>query len=117
MIAPTFEDRTEPMPSTTALLQHWYFHVPNLILAALMYLMATYFVLMLAFGWTQHAQGAFLRVFHGIVNPVLRTARLLTPRIVPNGIIPVLAVVWLAALRVLLYWGVSLAGIRPDIGA
>jgi uncharacterized protein YggT (Ycf19 family) len=105
------------MPSTTALLQHWYFHVPNLILAALMYLMATYFVLMLAFGWTQHAQGAFLRVFHGIVNPVLRSVRFITPRIVPNGIIPVLAVVWLAALRVLLYWGVSLAGIRPDIGA
>lgn len=103
------------MPTTAALMQHWYFHVPNLILAALMYLMATYFVLMLAFGWSMQAQGAFLRVFHVVVDPILRSVRFLTPRIVPNGLIPVLSVVWLAALRLLLYWGVSLAGIRPRI--
>ena len=105
------------MPAANALLEHWYFHVPNLILAALMYLMALYFVTMLALGWSMQAQGAFLRVFHAIVNPVLRTVRVLTPRIVPNGFVPMLAVVWLAALRVLLYWGVSLAGIRPNLGA
>jgi len=105
------------MPAADALLEHWYFHVPNLILAALMYLMALYFVLMLAFGWTMHAQGAFLRVFHTAVNPVLRTVRFLTPRIVPNGLVPVLAIVWLAAFRVLLYWGFLAAGIRPKIGA
>lgn len=105
------------MPAADALLEHWYFHVPNLVLAALMYLIAAYFVLMLAFGWTQHAQGAFLRVFHGIVNPVLRMVRVLTPRIVPNGLVPVLAVVWLAALRVLWYWGFLAAGLRPKIGA
>lgn len=105
------------MPAADTLLEHWYFHVPNLLLAALMYLMALYFVLMLAFGWTPHAQGAFLRAFHGVVNPVLRTVRVLTPRIVPNGLVPVLAVVWLAALRMLLYWGFLAAGIRPNIGA
>lgn len=103
------------MPAANALLEHWYFHVPNLVLAALMYLMAVYFVTMLALGWSMHAQGAFLRVFHGIVNPVLRTVRVLTPHIVPNALVPVLAVVWLAALRVLLLWGVSLAGIRPRL--
>lgn len=103
------------MPTAAALLEHWYFHVPNLLLAALMYLMATYFVLMLAFGWTMHAQGAFLRIFHRVVDPVLRTVRVLTPRIVPNGLVPLLAVIWIAGLRVLLYWGVSLAGIRPRI--
>ena len=105
------------MPTADALLAHWYYHVPDLILAAFMYLMALYFLLMLAFGWTLHAQGAFLRVFHGVVNPVLRTVRVLTPRIVPNGLVPVLAVVWLAALRVLLYWSFLAAGIRPKIGA
>ena len=99
------------MPAANALLEHWYFHVPNLVLAALMYLMALYFVTMLAFGWSMHAQGAFLRVFHGVVNPVL------PPRIVPNGLVPALAVVWLAVLRVLLYWGFLAAGIRPKIGA
>ncbi|MBN9262819.1 MAG: hypothetical protein J0I57_07035 [Hyphomicrobium sp.] len=105
------------MPAANALLEHWYFHVPNLVLAALMYLMALYFVTMLAFGWSMHAQGAFLRVFHGVVNPVLRTVRVLTPHIVPNGLVPALAVVWLAVLRVLLYWGFLAAGIRPKIGA
>jgi hypothetical protein len=105
------------MPAVAALLEHWYFHVPNLILAALMYLVALYFMLMLAFGWSMHAQGAFLRLFHSIVNPVLRTVRVLTPRIVPNGLVPVMAVVWLAGLRVLLYWGVLIAGIRPQFGA
>jgi hypothetical protein len=55
-------------------------------------------------------------VFASITNPVLKAVRFITPKIVPNGLIPVFAIAWLMALRMFWFLTCVAAGMRPQIG-
>lgn len=101
------------MPPTDSLISHWYFHVPNLVLAALIWALAARGLLALVFHKTPTV--LVLKVLAAVTDPVLRVVRAVTPRIVPQAVVMVFAMVWLLALRMLWFLTVVAAGARPKI--
>lgn len=93
---------------------HWYFHVPNLVMAALIYSLIARYILELFFA--RRPDAVLLNVFRQVTDPVVRTVRAVTPAIVPNGLVVVFAVVWLMALRMFLYLTIIAAGVKPFLG-
>jgi hypothetical protein len=101
------------MSATDSFLQHWYFHIPNLILAALIYTLIGRYILALLF--RNNPDAVILRTFQTVTNPVVNSVRAITPLAVPNGLILVLAVIWLMALRMFWYLTCVAAGMRPGV--
>jgi YggT family protein len=89
----------------------WAFQIPNLLLAAAMYTLIGRFVLSLFFG--PDNQMVIWKVFQQITDPVLKAVRVVTPQLVPNGLVMILTVVWLFWLRIGLYVVFVLFGISP----
>ena len=81
--------------------QYWYFHIPNYLLAALMYTLLGRFLLGLFVppDWDNY----IWRFFRRVTDPVLAAVAVITPRFVLPGLMPVVAVFWLIVLR-LAYW-------------
>lgn len=102
------------MSASDSFIQNWYFHLPNILLAALIYTIIGYYLLAMFFG--QRTDAVILRVFASVTDPILRLVRTITPRIVPDGLVPVFAVCWLQALRPLWYLTCVAAGMKPQIG-
>lgn len=93
---------------------HWYFHVPNLVMAALIYTLIGRYVLEILF--SSRPDAVILTVFRTITDPFVHLVRAITPRIVPDGLVVVLAVCWLMALRMFWFLTCIAAGMRPNIG-
>jgi hypothetical protein len=93
---------------------HWYYHVPNLILVALIWLLIGRLVLSLIF--SPGSGNTLVRLFHVPTNPVLMAVGAVTPRLVPTGLVVVFAIVWLLAARVALFVAVSATGARLSMG-
>lgn len=104
------------MTATDSFLTHWYFHIPNMIMAALIYTLIGYFVLAVIFSYFGRNDAVILKVFGTVTHPVLSAVRFLTPAIVPNGVIPVFAIAWLMAARMFWLLTCIAAGMRPQIG-
>lgn len=98
------------MSVTDSFFQHWYFHVPNLVLAALLYTMIGRYALELLFA--RKPDAVMLTVFRSVTDPFLKIVRVVTPAVVPNGLVIVASIVWLIALRMFLYLTVLAAGVR-----
>lgn len=98
------------MAVTESFFQHWYFHLPNLVLAALLYTLVGRYVLELLF--SRKPDAVILAVFRSVTDPFLKVVRLVTPAIVPNGLVILAAIVWLISLRMFLYLTVLAAGVR-----
>ena len=80
---------------------YWYFHIPNYLLAALVYTLLGRFVLGLFVpqDWSNY----IWRFFRRLTDPVLAVVRVITPRLVHDMFLPLVAVFWILVLRVL-YW-------------
>ena len=102
------------MTPTQSFFAHWYFHFPNLPMAALIYTLAGRYILELLFQKRQDV--VILRVFRSVTDPILNTVRLVTPAIVPNGLVIVFAATWLMALRLGWFLTCVAAGMRPSVG-
>lgn len=102
------------MTPTQSFLTHWYFHLPNLALAALMYTLIGRYVLDLLF--SRRPDAVIIRVFASVTDPVINLVRLITPAIVPTGLVLVFAIVWLMALRLVWFITCVVLGMRPTIG-
>ncbi len=81
----------------------WWYHGPSLVLAALMYSIIARYLLDLFFA--DRRDVVIVRAFHAITDPVLQLVRAITPRIVPDGLCIILALVWLLAFR--MFWFIS----------
>jgi len=90
----------------------WYYHVPNLILAALIWLLIGRLVLSLLLG----RGNAVVRLIDAVTGPVLAAVGAITPRLVPAGLVVVCAIAWLLAARVALFVAVSATGVRLSMG-
>jgi YggT family protein len=88
------------------------FHIPNMLLAALMYTVIGRYILELFFSGRDVV---IVRVFRQVTDPFVKLVRLVTPRIVPNGLVVVLTIVWLMALRMFWLLTVFALGLRPAI--
>ena len=99
------------MSPTDSFFSHWYFHVPNLVMAALIYTLIGRYVLELLF--SRSPDVVIVKVFRQVTDPVLASVRVITPAIVPNGLVIVFTIVWLMALRMFLYLTIIAAGVKP----
>jgi YggT family protein len=90
----------------------WYYHMPNLILAALIWLLIGRLVLSLLLG----RGNAVVRLLEAVTGPVLEAVGAITPRLVPTGLVVVFAIAWLLAARVALFVAVSATGVRLSMG-
>ena len=98
------------MSVTDSFFQHWYFHVPNLVLAALLDTMIGRYALELLVA--RKPDAVMLTVFRSVTDPFLKIVRVVMPVVVPNGLVSVASIVWLIALRMFLYLTVLAAGVR-----
>jgi YggT family protein len=80
--------------------QHWYFHLPNYALAVLAYTMIGRFLLSLILA--PDTRNYIQRWFVRLTDPVLGIVRVITPALVPQPVLPLVAVVWLMLLRLVL---------------
>lgn len=93
---------------------YWWFHLPNLVLAALMYTMLGRFVL--AFIFPPDSTNYIFRFFVRITDPIVRAVAYVTPLAVPQMVILLFAAVWLLAARVALLILVASLGVMPTTG-
>lgn len=94
---------------------YWYFHVPNVIMAALIYTLIGRYLLTMFF--RKKPDAVILRVFQSITDPVLKGVRTITPAVVPNGIVLVFAIAWLMAARMFWFLTCVAAGMAASVGA
>ncbi len=97
-----------------SLLTHWYYHIPDLIMAALIYLLIGRLILSLVVG--QSRDIAILRLLNAVTDPLLKGVGAVTPRVVPVGLVIVVAMAWLLAARLALFMGVAATGARLSMG-
>jgi uncharacterized protein YggT (Ycf19 family) len=91
----------------------WAFQVPNLVIAMAMYSVLARFVLSLIFPIGSDV--VIVRVFEQVTEPVLWPVRMITPKIVPERLIYLFAVLWLFVLRIGLYVVMRMYGLVPSI--
>lgn len=78
----------------------WLFVAPNYILAAAMYTLIGRYLLSLVF--KPESELVIWRAFVNITDPILFATRVVTPAVVPNGLVMVLAIFWVIMLRIVL---------------
>lgn len=94
---------------------YWYFHIPNLIMAALIYTLIGRYLLDLLL--RKKPDAVIRRAFQSVSDPVLKVVRVITPAVVPDGLVVVFAVAWLMAARMFWFLTCVAAGMAPSVGA
>lgn len=102
------------MTPTQSFFAHWYFHVPNLLMAAMIYTLIGRYLLELFLARSPNT--VILRVFRTVTDPIVRLVRAITPHIVPNGLVVVFAIAWLMAGRMFWFLTCVAAGMRANVG-
>jgi len=99
---------------TIQLLPFWYFHLPNYVLAALVYTLMGRFLLemMAPAGWNNY----ILRAFVTVTDPVVKVVRFITPHAIALPLVLVFGALWLMLLRVALFLAMARYGVAPTIG-
>jgi hypothetical protein len=93
------------------ILKYWYFHLPNFVLAAMMYTMLARAMLALIFD--PQSKNYIWRAFCQITDPFLRLIAPLTPKAVAPVILWLFGFVWLFWLRVGLLYLYLILGLVP----
>lgn len=93
---------------------NWYFHLPNFVLAALMYSLLGRLLLQLVAppDWDNY----ILKAFRRLTDPILHAVAFVTPSVVPTGVVILLAAFWILLARIALFLGFALAGLQPATG-
>jgi YggT family protein len=99
---------------TFGILPFWYYHLPNFVLAALMYTLAGRVLLSLFVD--PDSPNYIWRFFCRITDPVVALVALVTPKAATPVVLWLLGFVWLFWLRVLLLNVLLAAGALPRIG-
>ena len=99
------------MGATYPILTQWYYHLPNFILAALMYTLLGRALLGL---YIDHgSQNYIWRFFCRFTDPVIAAISLVTPKATVPVVIWLFGVVWLFWLRLGLLFAFLLLGAAP----
>jgi uncharacterized protein YggT (Ycf19 family) len=97
------------------LIQYWYFHLPNFVLAAVMY--TALGRLLLSFFAPPEWKNYIWRAFVRITEPVVRVVRYITPVGVPELVILIFTVLWLMVARIAFFLFMGSMGLLPKVGA
>lgn len=98
----------------SSLLTYWYFHLPNFLLAALMYTLLGR--VLLGFFVDPNSQNYIWRFFCRFTDPVVAAVAVVTPKAAPEVIIWLFGVVWLFWLRVGFLILFTMYGLVPRTG-
>jgi len=99
--------------STIPVLSYWYFHLPNFVLAALMYTLLGR-VLLSLFVDTESSNYIW-RFFCRVTEPFVGLVASLTPKDAAPIVVWLFGFVWLFWLRVLLLYAFLVAGAAPRV--
>jgi hypothetical protein len=102
------------LETVNPLISHWYFHLPNFILAAVMYTMLGRAVLGLILEPT--SKNYIWRAFCAITDPFLRVFAVVTPKATAPVVLWLFGFVWMFWLRVALLYVFLLIGAVPKAG-
>jgi YggT family protein len=92
---------------------HWYYHLPNFVLAALMYTLIGRALLGLI---VQPDDSNYIwRAFCRLTDPAVRLVALVTPKAAAPVVIWLFGAVWLFWLRVLMLYAFLLVGAAPRL--
>jgi YggT family protein len=93
------------------ILSYWYYHLPNFVLAALMYTLLGRVLLGL---FLDPDSGNYIwRFFARITDPVIAAVATVTPKAAPPVVVWLFGVVWLFWLRIFLIYAFIALGTRP----
>lgn len=95
------------------LIQYWYFHLPNFVLAAVMYTLLGR--LALSFFVPPDWKNYIWRAFVAITDPVVKATRLITPQVLPHVVVLIFAVLWLMLLRIGLFAFLANLDLLPKV--
>lgn len=95
------------------LIQYWYFHLPNFVLAAVMYTLLGR--LALSFFVPPDWKNYIWRAFVTITDPVVKATRLITPQVLPHVVVLIFAVLWLMLLRLGLFAVLANLDLLPKV--
>jgi uncharacterized protein YggT (Ycf19 family) len=95
------------------LLQYWYFHLPNFIIAAVMYSVLGRLILLFFAppDWKNYIWRAFVR----ITEPAVRLVRFVTPAELPDVLVLIFAFFWLMAARLALLALLASLNLLPTV--
>jgi YGGT family len=102
------------MNTTIPILTNWYYHVPNFVLAALMYTLLGRAVLSLFVD--ADSSNYVWRFFCRVTDPFVAVVGSVTPRAAAPIVVWLFGFVWLFWLRVALVYTFLLAGAGPRAG-
>jgi hypothetical protein len=90
---------------------YWYFHLPNLVMAALIYTLIGRFILgmFVAPDWNNYIWRAFV----WITDPVVGVVRFVTPLVIATPLVLVFGALWLMLLRVVFFLAMVRLGLAP----
>jgi small basic protein len=96
---------------------YWYFHIPNFILAAVMYTLIGRLVLGLFVpeDWDNY----IWRGFRTVTDPAVRAVRVITPQLLDHMVVLVFSILWILALRIaylVVLLNLGLAPVAPQGG-
>lgn len=96
------------------LIEYWYFHLPNYLLAALMYTLIGRFLLtfFVPAGWNNYIWRGFVR----LTDPVIRLFAFITPKTVPLMVLILFSFLWLFAIRIAFLRALAVSGLAPVAG-
>jgi len=95
--------------------QYWYFHLPNYLLAVLLYTLLGRFLL--SFILPLDSNNYIWRFFCRLTNPVLTATAWITPRFIGTFLLPLVGAFWLLVLRIGLLIVLFAVGLAPQISA
>jgi hypothetical protein len=108
---PSSNSRDSPVGTSHPLLTYWYFHLPNFVLAALMYTLLGRAVLGLIVA--PDSSNYIWRFFCRITDPFVALIAPITPRAAAPVVVWLFGVVWLFWLRVGFLYVFLLLGAVP----
>jgi uncharacterized protein YggT (Ycf19 family) len=91
---------------------YWYFHIPNFILAAVMYTLLGR--LLLGFFVPETWDNYIWRAFKVVTDPAVRLVRAITPSVLSQPIVLVFAVLWMMVARIAYFALLLNAGLAPS---
>jgi hypothetical protein len=106
------EHRT--LDTATSFATYWYFHLPNFVLAALMYTMLGRVLLGLMVD--ADSPNYIWRFFCRITDPVVALIAMVSPKTVPPVVLWLFGFVWLFWLRVVFHYALLMLNLAPRLG-
>jgi len=101
------------MQSTLPIASLWYYHLPNFVLAALMYTLLGRALLGLIV--QPDSSNYIWRFFCRITDPVVAVIAVVTPKAVPPALLWLFGFVWMFWLRVAFHYTLLLLGLAPRL--